>query len=1143
MKVLTDIRLWIAIGLLCIAIFLWLATGLVTTGEPPSPLSLQFRIMFLLVLFLAIGSLSFAIHLRSKRTNTAVLQDISGSSATGNSASLAGRGMLDEEESQLREKFSEAAVYLKKKRFGRFGSKKHLYQLPWYIILGSPGSGKTTAVRQSGLRFPLDEITQGNSLGGVAGTRNCDWWITEQAVLLDTAGRYTTQDSDAAIDAKGWKNFLGLLRKSRKQQPINGAILILSTDELLKLSEDQWKNHTQTINNRLRELRDDLQLDFPVYLLITKVDLLPGCREFFDSLDADDQDQIWGATLSLDSPVEDLVEQLKALTTRLHEQIPVKLRHERNIKRRQAIYSFPWQMENIMSRVQGLAINVFNRQGLKGHTRLRGVYFTSAIQEGSPIERLFAAVTGGFGVSGTLATNQQDSRSLFLRQLFPRVIFPEAFMAGTNTAHDRRVQQWRLIAFACIIAMGIGLSFLWTSAFSVHRNLISQAKEDLSEFQQSPHGKERTLTQNLQSLQYLQSAAVVFDKDDHPWLSNFGMYDASVDSAAKEAYIRAMKSLLAPSVGNELLSWLSSFSSTDYRQNLEVLKAYLMLVNRKRRDNEWLLPWLGQSPVVALQQDTAGLVPAHLDALFTSEPDYQLAPIDEITVQRTRNMLSRITPAEAIYSQIKSMYAQESTDLLPELGPYFPVIFETRTGRLEAPSLYTVGGYQTVDFGPNSEAVRGWLSDRWVLGNDNLPSPTEISSIINNVKQLYSADYVRTWQAVLGDVNLLVPAGTSRLSETLGHLSETSLSPMSSLMAMVSEQTSLPGDSKAKEAATEAARDAVKYKAGRLGRVAGKIADSGILPEEFNIPEYVLNAFEPYHNMLRGDAGSKNARVTTQFGQVRQWLNAMQHSPDNYSANNPSKELLLTAQDLAEPFSGWTAALARQADADVQAGRIRGINEKFQAEVARPCSRSFSRRFPFSSSAASEVSLADFEDFFAPDGIEASFVQQHLAPLIKQKDSTISSGTLSSIRQAERVREAFFDRGREFGFTYQLTGVDVDDRIGQLVIESGNDQRVRFKHGPPVPLSLTWPDSAQGLTISFTRRDGSKTRQVIEGPWAIFRAVSAGRAASDADSASTTPLVTFSDGEVNATFRINSDSRINPFLPGLLDNYRCRDRL
>ena len=76
------------------------------------------------------------------------------------------------------------------------------------MIIGPPGSGKTTALVNSGLKFPLEQRFGKDALRGVGGTRNCDWWFTDEAIFLDTAGRYTTQDSDARADAAGWIEFL-----------------------------------------------------------------------------------------------------------------------------------------------------------------------------------------------------------------------------------------------------------------------------------------------------------------------------------------------------------------------------------------------------------------------------------------------------------------------------------------------------------------------------------------------------------------------------------------------------------------------------------------------------------------------------------------------------------------------------------------------------------------------------------------------------------------------------------------------------------------------------------------------------------------------------------------------------------------------
>ena len=108
------------------------------------------------------------------------------------------------------------------------GSRGYLYEQPWYAIIGPPGAGKSTALLNAGLHFPLAaEMGQG-AVAGVGGTRLCDWWFTDDAVLIDTAGRYTTQDSDAEVDRAGWYAFLDLLRRTRKRQPLNGVLIAIA---------------------------------------------------------------------------------------------------------------------------------------------------------------------------------------------------------------------------------------------------------------------------------------------------------------------------------------------------------------------------------------------------------------------------------------------------------------------------------------------------------------------------------------------------------------------------------------------------------------------------------------------------------------------------------------------------------------------------------------------------------------------------------------------------------------------------------------------------------------------------------------------------------------------------------------------------
>ena len=125
----------------------------------------------------------------------------------------------------------------------------YLYDLPWYVIIGPPGAGKTTALVNSGLKFPLARGATPAAVAGVGGTRYCDWWFTEEAVLIDTAGRYTTQDSDAKSDKESWFSFLDLLKKSRPRQPINGVLVAISIEDILTMSRQDLAAHADAIRD------------------------------------------------------------------------------------------------------------------------------------------------------------------------------------------------------------------------------------------------------------------------------------------------------------------------------------------------------------------------------------------------------------------------------------------------------------------------------------------------------------------------------------------------------------------------------------------------------------------------------------------------------------------------------------------------------------------------------------------------------------------------------------------------------------------------------------------------------------------------------------------------------------------------------
>jgi len=106
---------------------------------------------------------------------------------------------------ELQDRWKEAIEALRRSHLRKKGNP--LYVLPWYLVIGESASGKTTAIQSARLSSPFFEV---NQVSGLSGTRNCDWWFFEQAIVIDTAGRYTIR-IDEERDKEEWQRFLTLL--------------------------------------------------------------------------------------------------------------------------------------------------------------------------------------------------------------------------------------------------------------------------------------------------------------------------------------------------------------------------------------------------------------------------------------------------------------------------------------------------------------------------------------------------------------------------------------------------------------------------------------------------------------------------------------------------------------------------------------------------------------------------------------------------------------------------------------------------------------------------------------------------------------------------------------------------------------------
>ena len=345
----------------------------------------------------------------------------------------------------LRRKFDEGI-----KTFREHG--KDIYSLPWYALVGEPGSGKTEAVRHSNVGFPPGLQDQ---LQGSGGTLNMNWWFTNNAVILDTAGRLMFEEVEAG-KTNEWKEFLKLLKIARPNCPINGLLLVIPADSLITDSPSDITSKAGKIAEQLDSIQRILGVRFPAFVVITKSDLINGFREFFaDMTEPQQQYQMlgWSNPTDLDSPFrpEDVEQHIKEVSSRLRERRlsvlldPVHTEDPldgRRIDEVDAMYAFPDALMNIAPRLKLYLETVFvPGEWSTKPLFLRGIYFTSSLQEGAELDAELASAMG-VDVKSLPGGGFRRSVSLFLRDLFSEKVFKEKGLV-TNATNARQQQKRR----------------------------------------------------------------------------------------------------------------------------------------------------------------------------------------------------------------------------------------------------------------------------------------------------------------------------------------------------------------------------------------------------------------------------------------------------------------------------------------------------------------------------------------------------------------------------------------------------------------------------------------------------------------------------------------------------------------------------
>ncbi len=739
----------------------------------------------------------------------------------------------------LKGRMHSAIKTIKTSKLGQISGSEALYELPWYITIGNPAAGKSTAIVNSGLKFPFDDGGKA-VIKGIGGTRNCDWFFTTEGILLDTAGRYSVHEEDR----EEWLGFLQLLKKNRPHAPINGIIVTVSIGELMSNPPGFAINLAKSLRQRVQELTEKLEVFAPVYVLFTKADLIPGFHDFFLDLDWTERDRVWGATIPYEqSTGEELISLFDKRFDELYEGLRAmsvaqlsRVQGEENMP---GLLIFPSEFAAIKPSLQAFVATLFEDNPFQFKPIFRGFYITSAIQ-GTDIKPLTNdRILNKFALQGIGGTPIRTAlnHGYFLKELFSRVIFPDRNLVRRHITRNRMLlRQAAVIGSLCVLGLMLGG---WSWSYINNRNLLENVRQDVNKAIRLQEGR-IDLQSRLEAMEIIQDRLVQLERfnRDHPLSVGLGLYqgEAMADKLRAE-YFAGIRSIMLAPVKENLEAFLSEVNArgnrlkeaeaqdkdrrqaenvgsspyrdarpNDVEDAYNALKTYLMLADREHVDaghlsdqitrfwRGWLEANRGTMSREQMIRLAGSILSFHLGQVEAADwPGIQtnLALVDEVR-EKLRSVVRGMPAAERVYAEIK---ARASTRFAPMsvasiVGPENASLL---AGSAVVSGAFTVEAWKEyVKDAIKDAATSEQKNVDWVLmssSRNDLTLEGSPEQIQKTLIAMYKRDYAEEWKRFTQGISVAEFASFPEAVKAMNRIGDPQTSPIGTLIKTIFDQT------------------------------------------------------------------------------------------------------------------------------------------------------------------------------------------------------------------------------------------------------------------------------------------------------------------------------------------------------------------
>ncbi|MFW6221630.1 MAG: type VI secretion system membrane subunit TssM, partial [Fibrobacterota bacterium] len=930
-----------------------------------------------------------------------------------------------------------------------------LYERPWFLLAGPSQAGKSTLLRGSNLHFPVKYPSERDGMI-VEGSNRIMWNFGNDGVWIDTHGMLMEEN-----EKDEWQATIAALAKARRQRPVDGMTIVISAPEILNADPAGINEKAKQLRNRIDELIASWGIEFPVYLVFSRMDEVPGFLDYFSNKMGKWHEQVLGSTLADTQshmlPRQAFTQEFQLLCLSLSDYRLGILSMEKNTGRRRMVCRFVIHFEGMQEKLADFVAELFKPSNYEGKPIFRGFYFTSCqeieLDDGQGQSQQQPKYEIGDTIAnhplnpnrknahhnaGSTFGKSKKMRAFFVAPLFSKIMVSSGSMVKHTQKRSRKEMIRHYATAAALILAALTASATLVSVHNNANNLLKDVGNTIST-QTIEDGSIMDayrymgrLTKAIEKLQRIENKGV-------PVSMGMGFYKGdTVLYKLKEEYVTLTKKLIVGPASKyieftirENTSRFGELSADAHKELYSSLKAYLSISEAMSDhyddiDTAFLRPVLidGVKKYIMSKQRISRL-PADIEAsihltmgmylAYLKGQQFPLMQQNQRVVAEARRRLMRLPDAKNLYQTIANRLMQEVPAMTLD-----DILERSEEGIIKSDQtismLFTQEGFNQYVSDALNQASQNPFKIDWVIGLDRQQVPAsavEPAKLRDDMIEAYFADYKKQWLSFLGSVHIEQFGNLSRSKRILQKMMADQ-SELLVLLETVAAHTVVKAEKQLENKGKELLDKASGFK--KTKKTATKAKKfSRFAPLGRKEPDSeVTQAFESFRSFVRSTGGVLGGfegyrdhvmTLVDGIGSIEEQGPDAAISVFNGSEEDPllqlwkyvNNTLAGMSEDLQQACKPLLLTPVENTGEAVSMVLTQHLNRRWQSEVVDPFTNRLAGQYPFDSR-GEEVSFTDVMDFFRPNtGTFWGFYERVLNPYIIKNGNTWSIRDVGSV--------------------------------------------------------------------------------------------------------------------------------------------------